>query len=158
MAALKTVLFTLLVPGSVTVLVPCLLLASGGKLLAWNLGPARFLGPPLVLLGAGIYLWCAWDFTVRGKGTPSPTAPPQALVMSGLYCVTRNPMYVGVALVLLGEGLWFDSTLLLAYAVVVLSAFHLHVVRCEEPVLARQFGERYARYCDTVPRWFPTRR
>jgi len=75
--ALKTLLFTILVPGTVTVLVPYLLLTPGFQLFPVEIGALRILGLPPILLGAMTYLWCAWDFTFIGRGTPAPIDPPR---------------------------------------------------------------------------------
>ena len=110
-----------------------------------------------MLLGASIYLWCAWDFTFAGRGTPAPIDPPKALVVRGLYRYMRNPMYVGVLSILVGEALFFESRTLFEYAAIVFIFFYLFVVLYEEPVLKQKFGEPYQRYRQTVPRWLPLR-
>ncbi len=153
----KTLVFTLLVPGSVTVAVPHFLLTSRPELVRFELGPFRLLGILPMALGASFYLLCAWDFAWTGKGTPAPIDPPQFLVSNGLYLRVRNPMYIGVGLVLLGESLFFESSALLVYALVLGSTFHLFVVFYEEPHLKRKFGARYEAYLKTVPRWIPRR-
>src|SRR2546426_8493835 len=139
MIALRTLLLRILVPGTVTVLVPYLLLSWDVQIFSFELGPIRFLGLPPILLGALTYLWCAWDFTFTGRGTPAPIDPPKELVVKGLYRYTRNPMYVGVLIVLLGEALWFGSPRLLAYVGIVALFFHLFITLYEEPVLQRSF-------------------
>jgi protein-S-isoprenylcysteine O-methyltransferase Ste14 len=149
----KTLLFTILVPGTVTVLVPYLLLPAGGgysRAELWN-----FLGLIAIVFGAAIYFWCARDFTFTGKGTPAPYDPPKVMVARGLYRIVRNPMYVGVSLVLLGEALFFASSKLFIYGLLVLLGFHLRVICYEEPTLRKKFGENYSGYCRQVPRWIP---
>jgi protein-S-isoprenylcysteine O-methyltransferase Ste14 len=106
-----------------------------------------------IALGAAFYCWCAWEFASAGRGTPAPIDPPKLLVARGLYRVVRNPMYVGVLLVLLGESLVFGSWDLLRYAVLVWLCFHLFVVLYEEPALRRKFGASYEDYCQRVWRW-----
>jgi protein-S-isoprenylcysteine O-methyltransferase Ste14 len=114
----------------------------------------------LVVLAAGTLglLWCVRDFYVLGKGTLAPWAPPRKLVVAGLYRFSRNPMYVSVALVLLGWALTFASVGLFVYALIVVAAFHLRVVFGEEPWLAATHGEQWLQYAQTVPRWFGRRR
>jgi len=156
MVALKTLLFTILVPGTVTVFIPYLLLSSGIQ--QWfpvKFGVVRFLGPVPMLMGILIYLRCAWDFTFTGRGTPAPIDPPKELVVKGLYRYVRNPMYVGVLLILLGEALLFESVVVLLYALLLLSASHLFVIFYEEPTLAQMFGASYERYRQSVRRWLP---
>ena len=153
--AIKTLVFTLLVPGSVTVLVPYLMLSSGYELYAWQIGPLRFLGIIPLILGAGFYLRCAWDFTFTGGGTPAPFDPPRRFVANGLYRIVRNPMYVGVTLILTGEAIVFESATLLAYAAILGLGFHLFVIYYEEPILKKKFGETYEEYFRVVPRWIP---
>lgn len=155
MTFIKTLIFTVIVPGTVTILIPRWLLSSQAGRERFDIGPFRYLGLVPIVLGALIYLWCAWDFTVAGKGTPAPIDPPKELVVRGLYRYVRNPMYVGVGSVLFGEAVLFQSLALLAYLAVALICVFLFVVFYEEPVLTRKFGDSYRRYRETVPRWIP---
>ena len=109
----------------------------------------------ITLIGAAIYFRCAWEFAVGGLGTPAPIAPTKFLVTTGLHRYIRNPMYVGVALVILGEAALFHSFHLVEYAGVMLLIAHTFVVLYEEPTLRRQFGESYEEYQRAVPRWIP---
>jgi protein-S-isoprenylcysteine O-methyltransferase Ste14 len=149
---LKTLLFTIVAPGSVTVLFPYWILGRRPNLVLHALG---MFGIILVAVGAAIYLRCAWEFAYRGLGTPAPIDPPKVLVSRGLHRFVRNPMYVGVLTVVLGEAALFHSRDLLIYGAIVALAFHLFVVLYEEPTLRRQFGEAYEEYCRTVRRWMP---
>jgi protein-S-isoprenylcysteine O-methyltransferase Ste14 len=149
---LKTILFTILVPGSVLVLIPQRLLSGFPRPAA---GPLTWLGGLIILLGASIYFRCAWEFAVRGLGTPAPIAPTKFLVTTALHRYVRNPMYIGVFLVLLGEAGLFRAPLLLAYAAFFCGPVELFVVYYEEPTLRRQFGESYEQYRSSVPRWIP---
>ena len=156
-ALLKTAIFTVLVPGTVAIFVPYRILSSPSAPPPAALGPFRYLGGLLIALGCSLYLWCAWDFAIVGGGTPAPVDPPKDLVARGPYRYSRNPMYIGVLSVLLGEGLLFQSRPVLRYALWVFLFFYLFVLLYEEPVLRRKFGEPYRRYCASVPRWFPIR-
>jgi protein-S-isoprenylcysteine O-methyltransferase Ste14 len=151
---LRTLWFTLLIPCTVLVVIPAALLASG---LGWSLhlGPARWVGVAPLLLGLVAILWCFAEFILRGQGTPAPYDPPRRLVIEGLYRVVRNPQYVGVLLVAIGEALLAEATVLLGYAAFLAIAYHLLVRYYEEPTLGRLFGEAYARYRTVVPRWLP---
>ena len=151
---LRTILFTLLVPGTVLVLVPLALvrLEVGPRL---DLGPARYLGLVPLLAGLAVILWCFADFIRRGRGTPAPYDPPRELVVAGLYRWVRNPQYVGVVLAVVGEALLTGAAILFGYAAVLAVAYHLFVRYYEEPTLGRLFGEAYARYRAAVPRWLP---
>lgn len=154
---LRTLRFTLLVPGTVVGLAPALLLGLLPDLLRWEPGTGGRLGLLLIALGGAGYLWCAWDFVASGRGTPAPWDAPRQLVVRGLYRVSRNPMYLSLVLLLAGEAAWAGSGVLVGYAVAVWSAFHLRVVRYEEPVLRQAFGDAFARYCARVPRWLGRR-
>lgn len=154
---IKTALFTLLVPGTVLGLVPFVVLTTGiGPTL--GLGLIRLFGLLPLTIGLPVILFCFVAFIRRGHGTPAPYDPPQELVVAGLYRYVRNPQYVGVVLVAIGEALLADSAILLGYAAILAIAYHLFVRYYEEPTLGRLFGENYVRYCDTVPRWFPSLR
>jgi len=108
-----------------------------------------------VMVGVAILLWCVRDFLAVGLGTLSPWNPPQRLVVVGLYRHVRNPMYVGITMLLIGWTAWAGSPLLAGYAAALAVAFHLRVVLHEEPRLAEQFGEPWRRYCRHVGRWWP---
>ncbi len=149
---LKTILFTIFVPGTVLVLVPSWLLGGFPRP---ERGPLTWLGVLIILLGAAIYFRCAWEFAVRGLGTPAPIAPTKFLVTTALHHYVRNPMYIGVLGVILGEAATFRSALLLLYAAFFCVPVQLFVVFYEEPTLRRQFGESYEEYCRSVPRWIP---
>ncbi len=149
---LKTLLFTILVPGFVALRVPYDLL--GQKYLPGR-GSLAGLGILCIILGAGMYFRCAWEFAVRGLGTPAPIAPTKFLVVSALHCYMRNPMYVGVLLVILGQAALFHAPRLAAYGALCILLAHLFVLLYEESTLHRQFGESYDEYRRTVPRWIP---
>jgi len=149
---LQTILFTLVVPGTVAILVPRWLL--GGFRTPQN-RPLTWLGAAVFALGTAIYFRCAWEFAVRGLGTPAPIAPTKYLVTTALHRNIRNPMYVGVALAILGEAALFHSLHVAEYAACMLLTAHLFVVFYEEPTLHRQFGESYDEYRRSVPRWIP---
>jgi protein-S-isoprenylcysteine O-methyltransferase Ste14 len=150
---LKVVLFTLVAPGMVTVYLPALLLRGEP---GWRVDGARaVLGGPLILAGALLYACCAYAFARFGQGTPAPIDPPRHLVSRGLYARTRNPMYLGVITMVLGEAVVFGSSRLLAYASAIFTGFHLFVVLYEEPAHRRRFGADFEEYCRRVPRWVP---
>ena len=153
MVWLRTLIFLVLVPGTVLFYIPIEIASSTERLVP--LGPLRFLGLGPLALGTAIVLWCARDFTVKGRGTPAPIDPPKELVVRGLYRYVRNPMYVGAVLILVGHFGWFQALDLLLYLAFVWLAFHLFVVLYEEPALTRKFGDAYRDYRASVPRWIP---
>jgi protein-S-isoprenylcysteine O-methyltransferase Ste14 len=144
----RAVVAFLALPGVVAFLVPLAWAGSAGWPLRWPLGLA------LVAVGTAGLLWCVRDFYVSGKGTLAPWAPPQELVVVGLYRFSRNPMYVCVALILGGWAVAFAAPALFAYLLVVVVAFQLRVVFGEEPWLARMHGEAWRQYRGRVRRWF----
>jgi protein-S-isoprenylcysteine O-methyltransferase Ste14 len=104
--------------------------------------------------GAVILLACVRDFYVAGRGTLAPWSPPERLVRVGLYRFSRNPMYVGVLLILVGWAIGFASRTHWTYAVLMAIAFQLRVVHYEEPWLERTHGGDWLAYARLVPRWF----
>ncbi|MEO8356082.1 MAG: isoprenylcysteine carboxylmethyltransferase family protein, partial [Chloroflexota bacterium] len=99
--------------------------------------------------------WSFWNFLVDGRGTPAPIDPPRELVAVGFYRYTRNLMYLGVLLILIGHFLCFGFWLLLVYTALAFIATHLFVKLYEEPTLKRKFGTSYDEYGKNVPRWIP---
>ena len=149
---LKNLLFSILIPGTVAVYIPLLIL-SGSNFTShlW----LRMIGTFIIALGAGIYGWTVWDFASFGRGTPLPIDAPKKLVMRGLYQYVRNPMYLGVILVILGWSAVYASGRLLLYALGVSVIVHLFVVLFEEPRLMKLFGADYMAYHSAVGRWVP---
>jgi len=152
MTALRSLLFFILAPGMVAGFIPLALLRMGARI---QTGFLSYLAFPLWVVGVAMLVWCFWDFLIKGRGTPAPIDPPKELVVSGLYNYVRNPMYVGVLLVIMGHFLWFGFWGLLIYAVVVFIAFHSFVTFYEEPNLKKRFGAAYEDYLKRVPRWIP---
>jgi protein-S-isoprenylcysteine O-methyltransferase Ste14 len=128
----------------------------------WQLGPALFgseltrvAGIALIVAGLPGLLDSFRRFAVEGLGTPAPIAPPQELVVTGLYRHVRNPMYVSVLALLVGQALLFGSLSLLELGAAFWLATHLFVVVYEEPTLEETFGAKYQAYRASVPRWIP---
>jgi protein-S-isoprenylcysteine O-methyltransferase Ste14 len=153
--AFKTLAFAVLVPGTVTVVIPFNLLSSGMGADRLHFFPLQLVGALVVLLGAPGGAWCFWLFVFEGKGTPAPIDPPKNLVVTGPYRFVRNPMYVAVTTMLIGEAVFFGSGVLLVYAGLCFAGFNLFVRFYEEPALRRKFGQAYEEHCRTVPRWIP---
>jgi protein-S-isoprenylcysteine O-methyltransferase Ste14 len=108
-----------------------------------------------VVLATPLFFRFLTGFVREGHGTPAPIAPTVHLVVGGPFQWVRNPGYIAVVSLVVGQAFLFGSWPVLAYAALLAVAFHLFVVMYEEPTLRRQFGEEYAAYCSRVPRWFP---
>lgn len=152
MTALKSLLFLIIAPGFVAGYIPLALLRRRPQIEA---GFFAYLALPLWLIGVIVLLWCFWDFLAKGRGTPAPIDPPKELVVTGLYNYVRNPMYVGVLIIIIGHFLWLKTIWMIVYAAVVFLAFYLFVTLYEEPHLKKTFGAVYGNYVRKVPRWIP---
>ncbi len=152
----KTLIFAIIVPGFLLILVPYWLVGSTLNR-SFEIRFFRYFGFIPIVLGAVAQLWSMWNFAAFGKGTPAPIDPPKVFVSKGLYRMVRNPMYVGAALILIGEALVYQSWTLFGFAFLVWFPQHLFVIFYEEPVLKKKFGPEYAEYLKTVPRWIPKR-
>jgi protein-S-isoprenylcysteine O-methyltransferase Ste14 len=115
----------------------------------------RALGVVLLAAGLPMLLDSFARFALAGRGTPAPVLPTERLVLSGLYRYVRNPMYLAVLAIILGQGLLFGSIRVLAWAAVVGAVFHAFVVWYEEPTLRRRYGADYDAYRAAVRRWWP---
>ena len=149
----KTLVFLVLVPGTVTVVLPYMIVKNSqlGTIIQ-PLFPHN-LGLIPMLAGLAVCLWCFWDFIDKGEGTPSPFDPTIRLVVKGLYRYVRNPMYIGIVLVIFGEAIICSSVPLILYSIILFVFFHISVVYYEEPKLRSEFGEKYDNYLISVPRW-----
>ncbi|MBK7977291.1 MAG: isoprenylcysteine carboxylmethyltransferase family protein [Deltaproteobacteria bacterium] len=153
---LRSLATTLLFPGLVGGLVPALL-GGGGACWPVALGPLRWLGVLPLALGIALLALTIHDFATIGGGTLAPWDAPRALVRLRLYGWVRNPMYLGVLGCIAGQALLWRSASVASYLVFLALVFHVRVVGFEEPELRRRFGEPYARYRASVPRWLPRR-
>ncbi len=151
---LRSIFWAILCPGTVTLLIPYFFFIRQEQASqAWHW--QQWVGLAVGLLGASILAWCIYAFAREGQGTLSPVDPARRLVVKGLYQYGRNPMYVGVVTLLLGEAVFFTSLPLLAYTGAVFLGFNLFIHFHEEPYLRRQFGAEYAEYCQKTGRWLP---
>jgi len=117
--------------------------------------PIRMVGVLLIAAGLPVLLDSFARFAIQGLGTPAPVAPPQRLVVTGLYRYVRNPIYVAVVSLIFGQGLFFSSVGVLEYGLAVWLGFFVWVPIFEEPTLRGKFGKDYEDYCARVPRWIP---
>ncbi len=144
-------LTSLLLPITILIAVPWLLdphpvLASGLQLTAGT-----------SIIGVGLYITgrTLLGFFNAGKGTLAPWDPPRTLVVGGMYAHVRNPMILGVIVVVVGESLALSSWPIFGFAVFVFALNTVYFIYSEEPGLEKRFGEEYREYKRNVPRWLP---
>jgi protein-S-isoprenylcysteine O-methyltransferase Ste14 len=147
--------FLVLAPGTVAVFVPWWI--SRWQMSSPLLGffGFRVIGILLAACGAGVLIDSFARFALQGLGTPAPLMPTRHLVITGLYRYVRNPMYVGVFSMIIGQALIFGNLRLLWYGLAAGAAAGLFVLLYEEPTLRRTFGSEYDEFCANVPRWIP---
>lgn len=154
-AAVGSAVFFLAAPGVVTGVVPWLLtrwrVEDPARSWAW----VRVLGVALIVAGLIVLIQAFVRFVAEGSGTPAPLAPTARLVVGGFYRHVRNPMYVAVLAIIVGQALLLGQLDLLWYAATVWLATATFVRVYEEPTLLRQFGGAYDRYRRAVPAWWP---
>ncbi len=154
-AVAGSAIFLIIAPGFVAGLVPWWITQWRVEAPFFGMPLVRVLGGLLIAPGIVGLLDSFRQFAERGLGTPAPVFPTRHLVVSGLYRYVRNPMYVAVAMTILGQGLIFGSVALLEYGCLVWLLFHLFVLLYEEPTLRRSFPSEYRSFCAAVPRWIP---
>ena len=152
--ALRSLLWTILMPGLVAGYVPWRYFGLSHAQIGWS-DPLDLLG--LAAMGAGVLLLaaCIVEFARSGRGTLSPIDPPRQLVVRGLYKYVRNPMYLAVTLILLGEAALLRSADLVTYWACFFAAANVFVIGYEEPYLRSRFGVSYRAYTQHVGRWIP---
>lgn len=154
----RNLIFTIIQPGLVAGLIPFWILEANSSLRSYgifvqSLQFHHYSGAIVFVVGLVIMLNCIISFATKGRGTLSPVDPTRKLVITGLYRFSRNPMYIGVMLILIGEAIFFQSGYLWIYLLFVFIAFNIFILLHEEPRLRRDFGEEYKRYCGKVRRW-----
>jgi protein-S-isoprenylcysteine O-methyltransferase Ste14 len=153
-AAAGTVVFLGITPGVVAGLIPWMLTEwHGGGGPTW----LRALGWVGLSVGVAVLVEAFGRFVIEGIGTPAPVAPTEKLVVGGLYRYVRNPMYLAVAAVILGQAAVLGRFILVAYTVAFGLTVWSFVHWYEEPTLRRRFGQTYDEYVAAVPGWWPRR-
>jgi protein-S-isoprenylcysteine O-methyltransferase Ste14 len=154
-AAVGSAVFFVVGPGIMVGLIPWL---STG----WHVreplpywAPMRVLGVILLLAGLIALIQAFVRFVVEGLGTPAPIAAPERLVVGGLYRYVRNPMYVAVLALIVGQGLLLGELGVLVYAAAFWLISAAFVRWYEEPALSGRFGADYEAYRRAVPAWWP---
>jgi len=150
-------LFTVIVPCTVTIWLPWAILDAAKDVVPASWDPLHFGALILVGMGVVVYLRCLWDMAVIGGGIPAPVDHPKRLVVRGLYRYVRNPMYLGVLCVLLGEAVFVRSGVLFLYTIAWFVIVQGVILFYEEPALRARFGPEYERYAQSVRRWLPGR-
>jgi protein-S-isoprenylcysteine O-methyltransferase Ste14 len=158
---LRRLLSSLLLPFLVVVIVPYWLVnhfATGDT--RWGNGSLitlllRAAGVALIICGLALFSWCVSLFVRIGQGTLAPWDPTRTLVAVGPYRFVRNPMIIGVALMLIGQALLWGSWMVGIWACVFVLINHIYFVLSEEPALEKRFGQDYRVYKVNVPRWVP---
>jgi protein-S-isoprenylcysteine O-methyltransferase Ste14 len=147
----RALLAFLVLPGMVAFAIPAWI--AGVPFRRPEFSAAAAAGAVPFAIGVAVLVWCVRDFYVAGRGTLAPWDPPKHLVTVGLYRWSRNPIYVGVILILIGWTAMFRLPVLAVYAAGVFVLFHLRVLVHEEPFLKRTHGDEWQRYRSRVPRW-----
>lgn len=151
-AAIGSVVFLVVAPGTAAGLVPWLLTgwdSADPPAIAFGLGVA------LVVAGVAGLVQAFARFVLEGRGTPAPIAPPDQLVVGGQYRYVRNPMYVAVTASIAGQALLLGRWALLLYAALFWATTAAFVRLYEEPALAARYGAQYDAYRRAVPAWRP---
>jgi protein-S-isoprenylcysteine O-methyltransferase Ste14 len=154
-AILGSALFFVAAPSVLAGLVPWLMTRWEFLPPFFDLQATRAVGILLIVVGLPGLVDSFARFAVQGLGTPAPIAPTQNLVVTGLYRYVRNPIYVAVVAIILGQATLFGDWRLIIYGGIMWVAFHAFVLAYEEPVLAQTFGAQYEEFRSNVPRWIP---
>jgi len=157
-ALLRHMVPILLMPFMVVVAVPLWLLTAFADLdrrVSGNSLMFEIVGGIVITSGLALFTWCVSLFARIGKGTLAPWDPTRSLVGVGPYRVVRNPMILGVALMLFGQALFRGSLVLGLWCCVFILINHVYFVLSEEPGLVKRFGKDYIAYKEHVPRWVP---
>ena len=154
-AVIGSVVFFVVVPCVLAGLIPWWITRWQFQPPLLDLFTTRVLGVALILAGIPGLVDSFGRFALQGLGTPAPIAPTRHLVVTGLYRYVRNPMYVSVTAVVLGQAMLFGDWRLVLYGALFWLVCHLFVLGYEEPTLQRTFGKEYETFRANVPRWIP---
>jgi protein-S-isoprenylcysteine O-methyltransferase Ste14 len=117
--------------------------------------PVFVVGAACMTAGLCVMVLTISMFIKIGRGTLAPWSPTRKLVIAGLYAHVRNPMIMGVCVVLIGEAIAFESVNILLWSGLFIVINTIYFIVYEEPNLVRRFGDEYIEYRKNVPRWVP---
>ena len=151
----RAIIYAILFISLVLIYIPSRFLLWIGFEQPESMGIQQLAGIIISLAGIALALWCVFAFASLGKGTPAPFDPPKRLVVRGPYRFSRNPMYIGAGIALIGAAMYYNSWVLIIYTIVLFFIVSGFIRWYEEPVLRRTFREEYDAYCRRVGRWLP---
>jgi protein-S-isoprenylcysteine O-methyltransferase Ste14 len=114
--------------------------------------PYSYLGFLLIGFGAILNLWTDSLFK-KSKTTVKPQKMPSALLVSGPFQISRHPMYLGMAAILLGEAVFLGSLTTFAFPLIFAILMEVLFMSAEENNLEKAFGKEYLDYKRRVRRW-----
>jgi protein-S-isoprenylcysteine O-methyltransferase Ste14 len=155
LAMLGSAIFLIIAPGMIAGYVPWRISRWLVETPLLGTSSFRVMGMLLIATGLPLLLDSFARFSLQGLGTPAPIFPTRHLVVTGLFRYVRNPMYVAVIALILGQWLFFGSVRVVEYGIAVGVGFHLFVLIYEEPTLRKTYGPQYEEFCANVPRWIP---
>lgn len=144
-------IFSFILPVTVLILVP---LDIEPNISTHNI-LALLAGLLLISIGLYIMIITITGFIRIGKGTLAPWSPTRKLIVKGMYRHVRNPMIIGVLIVLFGESTAILSLNIFIWTLIFFIINNIYFVLLEEPLLKKKFGEEYREYKKNVPRWIP---
>lgn len=115
--------------------------------------PYHYLGFLLIILGLLLNYW-AYQFFREKQTTIKPLAQPSSLITEGPFHWTRNPMALGLIIILLGVALLLNQTAALLMPLAGMLALQTFFIPAEEKILRKTFGQKYSDYQKRVRRWF----
>lgn len=144
-------IFSFILPVIVLIIVP---LNIENNILPHNTF-ALIAGLLLIFTGLYIMILTITKFVRIGKGTLAPWSPTGKLVIDGMYRYVRNPMIIGVLIVLTGESIAILSLNIFIWTLIFFIINNIWYIFYEEPDLEKKFGDEYRKYKKSVPRWIP---
>lgn len=154
-AVLGSALFFIVAPTTLAGLVPWWITHWEFRPPFFDFYATRGVGILLIVAGLPGIVDSFARFALQGLGTPAPIAPPKNLVVTGLYRYVRNPIYIALVAVILGQAALFGDQRLITYGVLLWLFFHAWIVALEEPELVSRLGTEFEDFRANVPRWIP---
>ena len=161
MRVISHIVSILILPFSVTVIIPYYLYHNSADSEFFNFSSINWLSSALglitLLFGFSLVALTIYLFATIGEGTLAPWDPPKHLLIQGPYAYVRNPMISGVLFIILGESILLNSNLIFIEWLIFFVINSIYFILSEEPNLEKRFGQEYVNYKLNVPRWIPRR-
>lgn len=142
------------IPPVILVMITAFIMAVQAQFPVITIALPWHIAASVMALGAVIIIMAVWQFK-QAKTTVNPMTPNQSnkIVNIGIFAVSRNPMYLGMTIILIGVAIYLGELMAFVWVIGFVLYMTKFQIKPEERILSEKFGDEFRQYCQTVRRW-----